>query len=154
MVDALNVQVGREFLAALQYVALAAWFEGQGLPGFAKFFFRQAEEENGHALKLVRYLGEVGASVAIPAIEAPRRDWSSVEAALSGFVEAEEDVTRRIHTLVELAQSERDHSSFQFLQWYVEEQREEVSSARALLDRMRRLGEERIGLLDANVSPE
>ena len=129
MLDALNVQIGREFFAALQYVSMGAWFDGAGLPGFSKFFFHQAEEENEHALKLVRYVGEVGGQVAIPALEAPRREWPGVEAALRAFLEAEEDVTRRIHALVDLALGEKDHTSLQVLQLFVEGQREGVSSA-------------------------
>jgi ferritin len=151
MADAMNAQIGREFFAALQYVAMSAWFEEKALPGFAGFFAKQAAEENEHALKLVRYLGEVGAHVTIPSIEAPRHDWTTVEAVIRTFLEAELEVTSRIHALVDLSLAEKDHSSFQFLQWYVEEQREEVSSAQSVLDRVRRIGEERVALLDASM---
>lgn len=152
--DSLNAQIGREFFASLQYVAMAAWFEEQGLPGFAKFFFKQAGEENGHALKIVKYIAEVDGKVAIPTIAEPRREWGSIQEVLRAFLEAEEDVTRRIWALVELAQAEKDLSTFQFLQWFIEEQREEESSARSLLDRAKRLGEERAALLDATLGGE
>ena len=152
--DALNGQIGREFFASLQYVAMAAWFEGQGLPGFASFFYKQAGEENGHALKIVRYVTEVNGKVEIPSIAQPRREWGSIQELLRDFIEAEEDVTRRIWALVELSQAERDLSTAQFLQWFVAEQREEESSARSLLDRAQRLGEERAALLDATLGGE
>lgn len=152
--DSLNAQIGREFFASLQYVAMAAWFEEQGLPGFAKFFFKQAAEENAHALKIVRYVAEVDGKVAIPTIAEPRREWGSIQEVLRAFLEAEEDVTRRIWALVELAQAEKDLSTFQFLQWFIEEQREEESSARSLLDRAKRLGEERAALLDSTLGGE
>ena len=152
--DALNEQIGREFFASLQYVAMAAWFEEQGLPGFASFFYKQAGEENGHALKIVRYVAEVNGKVAIPSIAQPRREWGSIQELLRHFLEAEEDVTRRIWALVALSQAEKDLSTAQFLQWFVAEQREEESAARSLLDRAQRLGEERAALLDATLGGE
>ena len=63
MTDGLNAQVGREYGAAMEYVAMGAWFEEQGLPGFANFFYKQGTEETEHGFKLVRYLGECGAHV-------------------------------------------------------------------------------------------
>lgn len=148
MTEGLNAQIGREYGAAMAYLAMAAWFEAQGLAGFAAFFHKQSEEETEHGLKIVKYLGEVDGKVKIPALAQPPADFASVEEALQQFVRMEEDVTRAIYELVELAGAEKDHSAHQFLQWYVEEQREEVSGARELLDRARRFGEERIGILD------
>jgi len=148
MADGLNQQIGREYSAAFEYLAMGAWFEGQGLDGFAAFFYKQATEENEHGFKIVRYLGEVGGHVVIPAIAKPRASFDSVIAALERFLAMEQEVTRAIYELVELASREKDHSAFQFLQWYVEEQREEVSSASSLLDRARHFGEERVVMLD------
>jgi ferritin len=154
MADALNAQIGREYSASIEYLAMGAWFEGKGLEGFAKLFYQQAAEENGHGLKIVKYLGEVGGRVSIPAIAKPRDAHDSVVAALERFLAMEEEVTRAIHDLVQLANAEKDHSAFQFLQWYVEEQREEVSSATMLLEKARRFGEERVVILDGMLGRE
>jgi ferritin len=151
MTDGLNRQIGREYSAAMQYVAMGAWFEEQGLDGFAEFFFRQAAEENEHGFKIVRYLGECGAHVSLPEIPKPRDSFGSVIEALEQFLSMEEEVTRAIYELVELARAENDHSAFQFLQWYVEEQREEVSSAGTMLDRARHFGEERLAIMDSTL---
>jgi ferritin len=149
MTEELNAQIGREYAASMQYVGMAAWFEERGLRGLAGHFYKQAAEESEHGLKIVKYLGEVGGTVVIPAIAKPRVEYSSAEQALEHFLELEEGVTRAIYALVELAQAEKDHSANQFLQWYVEEQREEVSSARTLVEMARRFGEERIPLMDS-----
>jgi ferritin len=149
MTDGLNTQIGREYSAALQYVAMGAWFEEQGLAGFAAFFFKQGDEESGHGLKLVRYLGEVGGHVSMPAIAKPKDAFGSVMEVFEQFLRMEEEVTRAIYELVELARAEKDHSAFEFLQWYVSEQREEVASATSLLERLKRFGEERAVLLDS-----
>ena len=148
MTDGLNQQIGREYGAAMEYLAMGAWFDEQGLSGFANFFYKQGAEENEHGFKIVRYLAECGAHVAIPAIPKPQDTYESVLGALEKFLSMEQGVTRAIFELVELAQSEKDHSAFQFLQWYVAEQREEVSSATALLDKARHYSEERIAILD------
>lgn len=151
MTDGLNAQIGREYGAALEYVAMGAWFEEQGLPGFANFFYKQGAEENEHGFKLVRYLGECGAHVSIPAMAKPQDTYGSVVEAIEKFLAMEQEVTRAIFDLVELAQSEKDHSAFQFLQWYVAEQREEVSSAAGMLDKARHFGEERMAILDSSL---
>jgi ferritin len=148
MTEGLNAQIGREYSASLQYLAMAAWFEAQGLKGLSGFFHKQAEEESGHGLKIVKYLGEVGGEVSIPEIPKPRADYDSVQSLLADFLKMEEEVTRAIYALVELAQKEKDHSAYQFLQWYVEEQREEVASAHELLTMAERFGEERVFLMD------
>jgi len=152
MTDGLNAQIGREYGAAMEYVAMGAWFEEQGLPGFAAFFYKQGTEETEHGFKLVRYLGECGAHVAIPAIPKPKDVYGSVTEALEKFLAMEQEVTRAIFDLVELAQAEKDHSAFEFLQWYVAEQREEVSSAAGILERARHFGDERIAMLDGSLA--
>jgi ferritin len=154
MTDGLNAQIGREYSASIEYLAMGAWFEGQGLDGFATFFYKQAAEENEHGFKLVRYLGEVGGEVVIPAIAKPRASYDSVIAALEQFLAMEEEVTRAIYELVDLATAEKDHSAFQFLQWYVEEQREEVSSAGALVEKAKHHGDDSMVILDGLLGRE
>ena len=151
MVKGLNAQIGREYSAALQYVAMGAWCQNEGYDGFAKFFQAQAAEENEHGHKVVHYLGEVDGKATIPALPEPTNEWASMEKMLEQFVASEEEVTRAVYDLVVLAQQEGDFSAVQFLQWFVEEQREEVSSARSLLDRARKMGEGRLLLLDAHL---
>ena len=42
-------------------------------------------------------------------------------------VDGELEITRRIHDIVALAESEKDYSTRSFLQWFIDEQVEEVS---------------------------
>ena len=49
----------------------------------------------------------------------------------------EQEVTRCIHELVDLALSEKDHTTNRFLQWFVEEQLEEEAAFNELLDVIR-----------------
>lgn len=139
--DAISAQVGREFGAFLQYVAVAAHFDGESLPRLAKHFYRQAEEEREHAMRFIRYLIDAGAPVVIPAVAAPKSRVATAEEAVKLSLEWEQEVTRQIHAILELAIKEADHTTQNFLQWFVEEQLEEVSSMEKLLSVVRRAGE-------------
>jgi len=141
MTDAVNAQIGREFGAFLQYVAVATHFDAQSLPFLAKHFYRQAEEERDHAMRFIRYLIDAGAPVVIPTVAAPQSTIESAEQAVELALKWEQEVTKQIHALLELAVAENDYTTQQFLQWFVEEQLEEVSSMDRLLSVVRRAGE-------------
>jgi len=96
-------------------------------------------------MRFVRYLIDAGAKVAIPAVAAPKSTIASAEAAVQLSLKWEQEVTKQIHGLLELALKENDYTTQQFLQWFVEEQLEEVSSMDKLLSVVRRAGED--GLL-------
>lgn len=141
MNDALNEQIGNEFGASLQYVAIAGHFEGEGLRELGTNFFKQADEERDHAMRIVRYLLDAGAHVHIPTIPAPKSDFKSVEEAVRLSLEWEKAVTQQINNLVELSIRESDHTTKNMLDWFVKEQLEEVSTMDNLLKVVRRAGE-------------
>ncbi len=137
---AVNEQIGHELGNSAQYWAIASYFEGECLFGLAKIYFKQADEEREHALKFLRFVLEAGGDVAIPAVPAPRGEFRSAEEAASLALESEVRTTRQIYDLVELATSEKNHIATNFLQWFVAEQLEEVSSAETRLAVIRRAG--------------
>jgi ferritin len=140
MNTALNEQVGHEFGASLQYVAIAAYFDSDNLPELAAHFYRQADEERDHAMRFVNYVVDAGGKVAIPAVPAPKSGFASAEEAVKLSVDWELTVTKQINALVDLAIKETDHTTQNFLQWFVTEQLEEVSSMERLLSMIRRAG--------------
>jgi ferritin len=142
---AINEQIGREFGASMQYVAIAAHFDCEGLPQLAKHFYRQANEEREHGMRFVKFVVDTDGRVEIPQVPAPRSRFSSAEEALQLSLDWEMEVTRQINALVDLAIKENDHITRNFLQWFVDEQLEEVSSMDTLLRMIRRAGEQ--GLL-------
>ena len=141
MNEQMNQQIGHEFGASLQYINIAAHFDDAGLPVLTQHFFKQADEERAHAMKFVRYILDAGGRVAIPAIPAPRHEFSSAEEAVSLALEWEYTVTKQINALLERASSERDYMAHDFLEWFAREQLEEVSSMDTLLKMIRRSGE-------------
>lgn len=138
---ALNEQIGHEFGASLQYVSIASYFEGEGLPALAKHFYRQANEEREHAMRFVKYVLDADGRVEIPAIPAPKCDFGSAEEAVRLSLDWEVEVTRQINAIMDLAIKRNDHMTKNFLEWFISEQREEVSSMDTLLKMVRRAGE-------------
>lgn len=145
---ALNEQIGHEFQASLQYVAIAAYFGEEGLNGFSDYFFKQAEEEREHALRIVRYILEAGGHVAPPEVAAPQHLFKSAREAVELALNHEKRVTDQINRLVELALREGDHITKNMLEWFVREQLEEVSSMDNLLKIVTRAGENNLLLAE------
>ena len=132
-VAALNEQIGREFAAGHQYVAVGAWYEGQTFPQLAKFFYKQAEEEREHAMRMVSYLLEAGVQPNIGQIAAPRQDFEDHIAPIRLALDQEKTNTVEVGKLFDVARETRDHASEIFIQWFVEEQVEEEAAMDSLL---------------------
>src|SRR5687767_4532067 len=131
--DALNEQVGHEFAASQQYVAIAVHYDAQTLPQLAAHFYRQAVEERNHAMTIVQYLLDADLPVRVPGVEAPIPTFEDNVAPVALALEQERRVTEQIAGLVNLAREEGDLVGEQFLHWFLQEQREEVASMSALL---------------------
>lgn len=141
MNEALNEQIGHEFGASIQYVAIAAHFDSEGLPTLARHFYKQSTEERDHAMRFVKFALDADGRVEIPAIPAPRSKFVSAEEAVQLSLDWEMRVTKQINSLMDLAIKENDHITKNFLQWFMNEQLEEVSSMDTLLRLVRRAGE-------------
>lgn len=135
---ALSTQVTNELGASIQYVMLSAYFEREALPQLTARFMAQAQEENMHAMKIAKYINEAGGKLEIGAIPAGQPDFASAEEAVKAALQWELTVTKQINNLVGLAIAESDHLTQNFLQWFVNEQLEEVSTMDALLRTIQR----------------
>lgn len=152
VIDALNAQMGRELEAHLQYLSISSWFDAEGLPELTKFFAAQAAEEHAHAMRFLTYIQDVGGPVEIPALAAPKPSFENAEDAVAASLAWENEVTSHIHALVDLANADNDHATQVFLQWFVTEQVEEVSTMSELLQVTKRAGEANLLLLDDYVA--
>ncbi len=132
--DALNEQIAYEFGASQQYIAIAVHYDAQTLPQLAAHFYRQAIEERNHAMMMVQYLLDADEQVVIPAVEAPQVSFPDVVAPVQLALEQEKRVTGQIQRLALIAREEGDLVAEQFMHWFLQEQREEVSSMSSLLD--------------------
>jgi bacterioferritin B len=139
--DSLNEQIAHEFAASQQYVAIAVHYDSDTLPQLAAFFYRQAVEERNHAMMIVQFLLDADLPVTIPGIEAPRTDFANAKEPVALALEQEKRVTEQIVGLVALAREEGQLVGEQFLHWFLQEQREEVSSMSDLLATVERAGD-------------
>ena len=134
MAKALNEQVTNEFNAYWIYQQMAFQLETMGFKVFSQWFTAQATEERGHAEKMAKYLLDQDADVQLLPLAKPKANYKSVADIIQGALDHELKVTKQINALMGLAMTEKDYASAQFLQWFVEEQVEEVATAKELLD--------------------
>lgn len=146
IVDALNLQMNREFFNARLYYAMAGYFDSLNMPGATAWMEKQAEEENGHAMRFYAHIKERGGRVAISELSAPPLDWDSPLAAFEAAYEHECRVSREMDEHWELAEAEKDNATRVFLQWFVEEQVEEESSVDEIVQQLKRVGDAPGGL--------
>ncbi len=149
MADLMNAQVGNELGASNQYLQIATYFDGESLSKLAKFFYAQAEEEREHAMKFVHFLMEVGAELSIAAIPAAKTDIGTAEKAFEMSLGWEQEVTRQITAMMDLAVQEKNYASQAFLQWFVTEQVEEISTMESMLNIVRKAGEKNLLMVEA-----
>lgn len=133
LADALNEQIGHEFSASQQYIAMAVYYDSETLPRLASFFYRQAVEERNHALMIAKYLLDIDAPVEVPGIEPPQTKFKDIIEPVALALKQEKAVSDMIDSLADLAQKEGDHKTAQYLNWFLKEQVEEVSSMTDLL---------------------
>jgi ferritin len=127
--EKLNEQIQKEFYSAYLYLAIEAYFLSINLDGFANWFHVQAQEERDHAMLIFNYINRVAGRVNLRQINEPPADFGSVEEALKAALDHERFVTSSIYDIVDLANSEKDHKTIAFLQWFVNEQVEEEENA-------------------------
>ena len=149
LTQAINTQIGNELAASMQYYAIAAHFHQAQLQLMTKLFFAQAGEEREHAEKLLHYVLDTGGALQIPAVRAPVPTFPSALAAVQAALDWEREVTGQINALMKIADEEGDYLAQGFLQWFVDEQLEEVSKMNRLLHVVRMAGERNLLTVEA-----
>ena len=143
---ALNEQIAMEAAASQKYLAMACWCDEKALEGCANFLYTQADEERMHMMKLVHYINESGGRALTPAIAKPQQDFDNILNLFEIALENEKAVSVAIDKIVDVCEKERDKQTANFLEWFVEEQHEEESLYRSLIDRVKLIGLEGRGL--------
>lgn len=149
LANAFNQQIGHEFGASMQYISIAAHFSQRQLKLLAKIFFEQADEEKQHAMKFVQYLLDTKADLRIPSIPAPAPTFATAEDAVGAALKWEQEVTRQITALMDIAVKQNDYLAQSFLQWFIDEQLEEVVKMDRLLSVIRQSGEKNLLMVEA-----
>jgi ferritin len=144
--QALNEQLALEAYASYAYLAMASWMENEGYEGTAKFLYAHSDEERMHMLKLFHYINEVGGFAISPAVSAPLTSFNSYQEVFERVLEQEQKVTAAINNLMDISTKEADHTTANFLQWYVAEQREEEAQFNSILAKLKIIGGDGSGL--------
>ncbi|MDR3567650.1 MAG: ferritin [Syntrophobacteraceae bacterium] len=146
MGSALNEQINAELYSSYLYLSMASYCKRLNLEGFARWMEVQALEELSHAMKFFNFVNERGAKVELQAIAGPPVSWDSPLSVFEAVYGHEVKVTGLIYELVNLAMELRDHAAVNFLQWFVNEQVEEETSADNIVQKLRLIGSDGGGL--------
>jgi ferritin len=144
---ALTEQLNHEFRSAYLYLAMSAYCSHADFNGAAHWFKQQYEEEHFHATKVYDYLIEQGARVPLAPLGEPRADYDSLLDVFEASLEHEQEMTSRLNDLSDQALSEKDHATYNLLQWFVNEQIEEEATVAAIIAKLRLVGTDGYGLL-------
>ncbi|MCX2966905.1 ferritin [Gordonia aquimaris] len=128
----LHEQIGNEFAAAQQYIAVAIYYDGHDMPQLAKHFYAQAVEERNHAMMIVQYFLDRDVDVQIPGAPAPRTSFADYREPIELALAQEKSVTEQIVDLARAARDCGDYLGEQFMQWFLAEQVEEVATMTTL----------------------
>ena len=103
------------------------------LPQMSQRFYAQSTEERSHALMMVQYLLDRDVDVDIQGIDPVIPTFKSPHEAVELAVKQEKRVTEEITELTRAAREESDFLGERFMQWFLQEQVEEVASMTTLL---------------------
>ncbi len=145
--NALNEQVNAELYSSYLYLSMCSYFKKINLEGFATWMEVQALEEMTHAMKFFNFISERGEQVKLTKIDGPETSWASPLAAFEAVYAHEVKVTGLINNLVDIAIEHKDHATANLLQWFIAEQVEEETSADAVVQKLKLVGNDGGGLL-------
>lgn len=148
VVDAINRQVNLELSASYSYLAMSAWCECQKFTGAARWLRLQSQEEHMHAMKLFDFILARNARVDLKPIEQPRQTFASVADVFEKALEQEQEVSRQIDALYEIAFREKAFAAVAELQWFLTEQVEEEKTGREIVAKFKMVGNDPASLLD------
>ena len=126
---------------------MANCFTAKNLDGMASWMRLQSEEERVHAMKFLDFINQRGGRVVLQQINQPQLDWASPLDAFQQAYNHELEISHKIDALVDLATKESDHAAVNFLQWFVSEQVEEEANALAIVDKLKMVGDNMMGVL-------
>jgi ferritin len=145
--EAFNEHLNAEFYSSYLYLSMANCFAAQNLEGMAGWMRIQTEEERMHAFKFMDFINERGGRVILKQIDQPRTEWSSPLEAFQDAYSHECLISSKINDLVNPAIEEKDHASNTFLQWFVSEQVEEEATALGIVEKLKLVDDNTMGLL-------
>jgi ferritin len=144
--NAIINQIKNEEHSSRLYLSMASWCQVNGYPGAAAFLYKQTDEERMHQLKFVHYLNDRAGYSKLLALDNPTAEYKSLLDIFEKVMVHEEFITESINDLYEVAVNNKDYTTGNFLQWFINEQIEEESTMHGILDKMKLAGNTSGGL--------
>lgn len=141
LVKALSDQVTAEYYSAYLYMSMAAYCDQEGFKGFSNWMLVQAKEELAHGTHMFQHMLDRGALPLLSDVRAAPRDYGGLVDVFDKTLQHERSVTASINSIASLAISEGDHATYTFIQWYINEQVEEESTASLILQKLKFIGD-------------
>jgi len=136
----LQDQIKKEASSSQLYLGMACWADVKGFNGAAKFLYAHSDEERFHMLKLIKFVNERGGHATVPELKSPKKNYQSLKAVFKAILDHEILVTTSINEIITSCLKENDHSTNNFMQWYISEQLEEEQMARSIIDKLEMIG--------------
>ena len=146
--EAINRQINAELTASYSYLQMSAFCARQSFNGCAHWLRLQSQEEYGHAMKLYDFLIARDGRVELGAMAAPKQTYDTIAEVFEAALSQEQEVSRQIDALYELAFREKAFSATVELQWFLTEQVEEEQSAREILSKIRMVQDDPASVFD------
>jgi len=143
---ALIEQLNKEYYSAYLYLGMSAYCSKEGFNGSSNWFLIQYQEEVAHGMKLFRYLEDQDVEIKLPAINEVPVEYKSLLDVFKKALGHEHKMTQSLNELSDLAMKDKDHATYNLLQWYVTEQVEEESILKGLIDNIKLVGDNGFGL--------
>jgi len=138
--EQLQSQIEKEGSSSQLYLAMACWADVKGFNGAAEFLYTHSDEEREHMLKLIRFVNERGGHATVPSLPSPKKEYDSLMGVFKSILEHEILVTESINDIISLCLEEKDHTTNNFMQWYIAEQMEEEELASNIIDKLEMIG--------------
>lgn len=154
VMDVLNDQIAVEMKASASYLAMASWCDQRELLNSKAFFYKQAEEEREHAMKIFEFINDAGGAAISPAVPSVNNEFEGLREIFEKSLDQEISVTQSIYKCYKKARSVDDFASEVFLQWFVNEQVEEEDTMRSILDIFDLMGDMPLKMIDERLPTE
>ncbi len=141
MIKSLNKQLKKEMYSSYLYLGMSAWCSEQSFNGSADWFMKQYDEEMMHAMKVYKYLLDQGAKIELHPIKESTTTYKSLLSCFENSLDHERSMTKSFNKLCDFAIKEKDHASYTFFQWFVNEQVEEEATVSEVITKLKLVGD-------------
>ena len=147
----LNEQVQKEDYSSQLYLAMASWAENQGFSGVSEWLYAQSDEERLHMLKFIKYINERDGEALIPGMEQPPKAFSNLSEMFDAVLKHEQYISKSINDIVAMCMDEKDFTTLNWIQWFVEEQIEEEAAVKDIIDKLKMVGDKNLYMFDRDI---